>query len=83
MLYQLKEEGSDEIVWSATTQNFRDYIEFLRGWYEKGIFNDDYLNVSNPNGNVQSTFLAGNTGPGALTPRRCCMTTSTAFPWPI
>ncbi len=61
MLYQLKDEGSDEIVWSATTQNFRDYIEFLRGWYEKGIFNDDYLNVSNPNGNVQSTFLAGNT----------------------
>lgn len=61
MLYQLKEEGSDEIVWSATTQNFRDYIEFLRGWYEQGIFNDDYLNVSNPNGNVQSTFLAGKT----------------------
>ena len=61
MLYQLKEEGSHEIVWSATTQNFRDYIEFLRGWYEQGIFNDDYLNISNPNGNVQSTFLAGNT----------------------
>lgn len=59
--YQLAEQDSDEIVWSATTQNFRDYIEFLRGWYEQGIFNDDYLNISNPNGNVQSTFLEGNT----------------------
>ena len=61
MQYQLAEEGSDEIVWSATTQNFRDYIAFLRDWYEQGIFNDDYLNISNPNGNVQSTFLEGNT----------------------
>lgn len=57
--YQLAEEGSNEIVWSATTQNFRDYIELLRDWYAEGIFNDDFLNVSNANGNVQSTFLAG------------------------
>ena len=61
MGYQLAEEGSDEIVWSGTTQNFRDYVEFLRNWYEIGIFNDDYLNISNQNGNVQSTYMAGNT----------------------
>ena len=61
MGYQLAAEGSDEIVWSGTTQNFRDYVEFLRNWYEIGIFNDDYLNISNQNGNVQSTYMAGNT----------------------
>lgn len=61
MGYQLAEEGSDEIVWSGSLPAFRDYIEFLRSWYEKGIFNDDYLNISNQNGNVQSTFLSGNT----------------------
>lgn len=60
MLYQLAEEGSDTIVWSATLPAFRDYIGMLNDWYEKGIFNDDYLNVSNENGNVQSTFLGGN-----------------------
>ena len=36
-------------------------MEFLRGWYEMGIFNDDYLNISNQNGNVQSTYMSGNT----------------------
>ena len=61
MGYQLAEEGSDEIVWSGATQNFRDYVEYLRNWYEMGIFNDDYLNISNQNGNVQSTYMAGNT----------------------
>ena len=61
MGYQLAEEGGEEIVWSGTTQNFRDYVEFLRNWYEIGIFNDDYLNISNQNGNVQSTYMAGNT----------------------
>lgn len=61
MGYQLNEEGGDEIVWSGATQNFRDYVEFLRGWYEMGIFNDDYLNISNQNGNVQSTYMSGNT----------------------
>lgn len=60
MGYQLAEEGSEEIVWSATLPAFRDYIELLRTWYEKGIFNDDYLNVSNQNGNVSSTFMGGN-----------------------
>lgn len=59
MGYQLAQEGSDEIVWSGTLPAFRDYIELLRTWYEKGIFNDDYLNISNQNGNVQSTFLSG------------------------
>ena len=61
MGYQLAAEDSDEIVWSGNTQNFRDYVEFLRNWYEVGIFNDDYLNISNQNGNVQSTYMAGNT----------------------
>lgn len=61
MGYQLNEEGGDEIVWSGATQSFRDYVEFLRGWYEMGIFNDDYLNISNQNGNVQSTYMSGNT----------------------
>ena len=61
MGYQLAEEGGEEIVWSGTTQNFRDYVEFLRNWYEIGIFNDDYLNISNQNGNVQSTYMAVNT----------------------
>lgn len=59
MGYQLAEEGSDEIVWSGSLPAFRDYIQLLRSWYEKGIFNDDYLNISNQNGNVQSTFLSG------------------------
>lgn len=59
MGYQLAEEGSTEIVWSGSLPAFRDYIEFLQSWYEKGIFNDDYLNISNQNGNVQSTFLSG------------------------
>ncbi len=59
--YQLAAEGSDEIVWSATTQNFRDYIEMLQSWYVQGIFNDDFLNISNANGNVTSTYQAGNT----------------------
>lgn len=61
MDYQLNKEGGDEIVWSGATQSFRDYVEFLRGWYEMGIFNDDYLNISNQNGNVQSTYMSGNT----------------------
>ena len=61
MGYQLKQEGGHEIVWSGATQSFRDYVEFLRGWYEMGIFNDDYLNISNQNGNVQSTYMSGNT----------------------
>lgn len=61
MGYQLNKEGGDEIVWSGATQSFRDYVEFLRGWYEMGIFNDDYLNISNQNGNVQSTYMSGNT----------------------
>ena len=59
MGYQLAAEGSDEIVWSGTTQNFKKYIEFLRDWYAQGVFNDDYLNISNQNGNVQSTYLSG------------------------
>ena len=61
MGYQLNKESGDEIVWSGATQSFRDYVEFLRGWYEMGIFNDDYLNISNQNGNVQSTYMSGNT----------------------
>ena len=61
MGYQLNKESGDEIVWSGAAQSFRDYVEFLRGWYEMGIFNDDYLNISNQNGNVQSTYMSGNT----------------------
>ena len=58
--YQLAEEGSDEIVWSGSTTAFHDYIAFLADWYQQGIFNDDYLNISNENGNVQSTYMEGN-----------------------
>lgn len=59
--YQLKEPGKTDIQCSLTSENFRDYIEFLRGYYEEGLINDDYAGIDWALGTADTWCLSNNT----------------------
>ena len=52
----------DEVKVTFDTDGFRGYLELLTSYYEQGIFNDDYVNISYELGNVDSTYLDGKCG---------------------
>ena len=58
--YQLKEPGKTDIQCSMTSSNFRDYISFLRGYYEEGLICDDYTGVAWALGTADQWCLSNN-----------------------
>ena len=59
--YQLKEPGKTDIQCSLTSENFRDYIELLRGYYEEGLMTDDYTGVAWALGTADQWCLSNDT----------------------
>lgn len=56
--YSHIEDG--EVVYSRTSPRFREYLEIMNRWYERGYFTSDALSQSTQE--AQTTFQAGNAG---------------------
>lgn len=44
------------------TDGFRDYLALLNQYYQDGLFNDDFVNISDELNTVSSTYLSGECG---------------------
>lgn len=54
------EDGT--VVTTFDTDGFREYLALLVSYYEQGIFNDDFVNISDELNTVDSTYLSGDCG---------------------
>ena len=52
----------DVVSCTFVTDSFRDYMELLNTYYNLGLFNDDFVNVSDELNTVESTYLSGECG---------------------
>ncbi len=52
----------DVVVCSYDTDGFRDYLALLSDYYAQGLFNDDFVNISDELSTVESTYLSGESG---------------------
>lgn len=56
--WQVDDEGN--VIMSYTLDGYKDYLEMVHGWYEAGLFNDEFLSASNP-GIPDGWMVAGET----------------------
>ena len=58
--YRKTHVEDDKIVYSRTSPRYKEYLEVMNRWYDKGFFNSDALTQLTPE--AQKEFQAGNAG---------------------
>ena len=56
--WQVDENG--KVVMSYTLDGYKEYLELVSGWYQNGLFSDDFLSATNP-GIPDGWMIAGET----------------------
>ena len=60
--FQLDAPGSDTVVASLASDGWIDLLQKLHEYYEEGLINDSFLNISKENNNLYPTIWGGLTG---------------------
>ena len=54
--------GDGDVICVESSPQYIDYLTLLRGYYEEGIINDDFMSISRDLGNYDITYLDGSAG---------------------